>query len=99
MARLWIAYREGLRLLGHVAANVPLERAVSGLDVAPWRLFSTIPPEEVSLQQAHSVAARKRVLLEVRDEDRGELCGLPVGLFDSPYPPEECLRRLGLPET
>lgn len=96
MARLWIVYREGLRLLGHVAASVPLERGVPRLDIAPWRLFTPTAPEEVSADQVRKSRERKRVLLEVRDEDRDELCGLTVAFYESPYSPEECLRRLQL---
>lgn len=99
MARLWLTYREGLRLVGNVVANIPVQEAVPRLDVAPWRLFSLTPPDEVSLERVRSSARRKRVLLEIRDEDRAEFCGLPVGFFDSPFPLEECLRRLGVRES
>ncbi|MGH7820782.1 MAG: hypothetical protein ACREQ9_13520 [Candidatus Binatia bacterium] len=96
MARLWIVYREGLELLGCVKASVPLERAVPRLDIAPWRLFSTRPPAEVAAEQVEAHRGRKRALLEVREEDREELCGLIPGFFESPYSPHEALRRLDL---
>jgi hypothetical protein len=96
MARVWFAYREGLRLLGAPIATVPLETAVTRLDIAPWRFFATSPPEEVSADEVQRTSARKRALLEVGDEDRYELCGLERGFYESPYSPEECRRRLNL---
>lgn len=97
MATVWVAYREGLRLLGAIiASGVPLEGAVARLDIAPWRFFSIKPPEEIPAEELQRVTARKRVLLEVRDEDRYQLCGLSRGFFESPYSPEECRRRLNL---
>lgn len=96
MAKAWIVYREGLRLLGAVVSDVPLEPAVARIDIAPWRLFSSEAPEQVSLEQVHQASERKRVLLQVTAEDRYDLCGLIVGFFESPYSPDECLRRLSL---
>lgn len=96
MAKLWITYREGLRVLGAVRANVPLELSRSRLDIAPWRFFTGEQPEAVSLDQVEQVVEHKRVLLEVTAEDRYDLCGLVVGFFESPYSPRECLRRLSL---
>ena len=96
MAKLWIAYREGLRLLGAVAAEAPLEIAVARLDIAPWRFFAGNAPEPVPLEAVHAATGRKRALLEVREEDRYELCGLSSALYESPYSPEECLRRLNV---
>lgn len=96
MARLWIAYREGLRTLGALVGEVPLEPSVAKLDLAPWRLFSAGPPEKVSLERVEAAPGRKRVLLEVTPSDRYELCGLGVGVFESPYGPAECLRRLNI---
>lgn len=94
MAKVWITYREGLRLLGAVVAEVPLEPTVAQLDLAPWRLFSVEPPEAVPAQQVEEATERKRALIEVTPTDRYDLCGLVVGLFESPYSPQECLRRL-----
>ena len=96
MARVWVVYREGLRVLGAVVASVSLESAISRLDIAPWRLFTTTPPEEISADELERVPARKRVLVEVSDEDRYELCALQRGFFESPYSPEECRRRLNV---
>jgi hypothetical protein len=96
MAKLWIAYREGLRLLGSVVSEVPLEPSVAKIDIAPWRLFSATPPEKVPLEQVEAATERKRVLLEVTSDDRYELCGLGIGIFESPYGPRECLRRLNI---
>lgn len=96
MAKLWIVYREGLRLLGAVVSEVSLEPAVSRIDIAPWRLFCSEAPEQVTLELVHRASARKRVLLQVTTEDRYDLCGLLVGFFESPYSPDECLRRLSL---
>ena len=99
MAKLWVVYREGLRLLGNVVTEVSLEKSVSKLDIAPWRFFSATSPENVPPERLRSAPGRKRVLLEVREEDRGDFCGFAIGLFDSPYPPKECFRRLSLPEA
>jgi hypothetical protein len=96
MAKLWITYREGLRLLGAVVAEVPLEPTVARLDLAPWRLFSIDPPETVPVQQVEQATERKRALVEVTPTDRYDLCGLVVGFFESPYSAQECLRRLDL---
>jgi hypothetical protein len=96
MAKLWIVYREGLRLIGAVAAEVPLETAIARLDIAPWRLFTAKPPEARRLEEVRSSPERKRALLEVATQDRYDLCGLTVGFFESPYSPDECLRRLGV---
>jgi hypothetical protein len=97
MARVWITYREGLRLLGHVVASVPMERTVSRLDIATWRLFAAAAPEEVSGEQVRTSGERKRVLLEVGTEDARELTSFKVGCFyESPYSPAEALRRLGI---
>jgi len=96
MAKLWIGYREGLQLIGAVVAEVPLETSVARLDIAPWRFFSEQPPEEVSLERVQQVPTRKRVLFEVTAADRYDLCGLVAGVFESPYSPRECLRRLNL---
>lgn len=94
MARLWVAYREGLRLLGHVAGELSLEDARTKLDVAPWRIFTTSPPDVVASEQVAHTHARKRVLVEVAEADRGELSGFAAGLYDSPYSPAEALRRV-----
>lgn len=96
MAKLWITYREGLRMLGAVRAEVPLESSTSRLDIAPWRLFTTESPEAVSMEQVDHAPEHKRVLLEVTPQDRYDLCGLVVGFFESPYSAGECLRRLSL---
>jgi hypothetical protein len=96
MAKLWIAYREGLRLLGAVVAEVPLETSIARLDIAPWRFFSAKTPEAQPLEEVRSSSERKRALLEVANQDRYDLCGLAPGFFESPYSPDECLRRLGV---
>ena len=96
MAKLWLSYREGLRLLGAVVAETALEPAVSCLDIAPWRFFSSQAPESVSLEQVRAAPERKRALLEVTETDRYDLCGLVIGFYESPYSPQECLRRLGV---
>jgi hypothetical protein len=96
VAKLWLSYREGLRLLGAVVATeVSLESAAARLDIAPWRFFSSQAPESVPLEQARGAMERKRALLEVTATDRYDLCGLVVGFYDSPYSPPECMRRLG----
>jgi hypothetical protein len=94
MARLWIVYRDGLRLLGAVAAEADLARCISTLDIAPWRFFTAEQPESISLDDVRTTPGRKRALVEVGERDRYELCPLSVGFFESPYSPEECLRRL-----
>ncbi len=96
MAKLWIVYREGLRLLGAPVADVAVEAAISRLDIAPWRMFTARPPERVPLETVQASPARRRALLGVGEEDRYELCGLSVGFYDSPYSPDECMRRLNL---
>ena len=96
MAKLWLTYREGLRLLGAVVGDVPLESTAPRLDLAPWRLFTNDPPEKLPLDQVVQARERKRALVEVTTTDRYELCGLVVGFYDSPYSPQECRRRLGL---
>lgn len=96
MATVWIAHREGLRLRGAPISTVPLSTAVTKLDLAPWRLFAASPPEKVSLREVEAAVGRKRVLVEVDDGDRYDLCGLPRGWYDSPYSPAEARRRLGL---
>ncbi len=96
MAKLWIAYREGLRLLGSVVGDVALEPSIAALDIAPWRLFTATQPEPVALERLQASPHHKRALLEVSEQDRYDLCPLTVGLFESPYSPEECLRRLKL---
>jgi hypothetical protein len=96
MAKLWIVYREGLRLLGAPVTDVALETAIARLDLAPWRMFTAQPPERVPLEQLQASRERKRVLVEVGEADRYELCGLPVGFYESPYSPDECLRRLNV---
>ena len=95
--RLWVVYREGLRLLGCAIAVVPFERAITSLDLASWRLFTTETPEEVPSSEVKSVTGRKRVLVEVREHDLPDLSGYPPGCYESPYSPDEALRRLGLP--
>ena len=99
MAKLWIVYRESLRLLGAPAADVAVEAAISRLDIAPWRMFTARPPERVPLEKVQASPQRKRALLEVGEEDRYELCGLSVGFYESPYSPDECTRRLTLSLT
>jgi len=94
MAKLWICYREGFRLVGAVAAEVPLEASVARLDIAPWRFFSAEPPAEVPLERVEATPSRKRVLLEVTASDRYDLCGLLPGFFESPYSLRESLCRL-----
>jgi len=96
VANLWIVYREGLRLIGAIVGQAPLPMSIARLDIAPWRLFTTERPDLVPLEQVQQSPARKRALLEVGQEDRYELCGLTLGFFESPYSPEECLRRLHL---
>jgi hypothetical protein len=96
VARLWLTYREGLRLLGAPVAEVPLETSVARLDIAPWRVFTTESPQRVAEEQVRSAPERKRALLEVTAGDRYDLCGLVVGFYESPYSTQECLRRLGV---
>ena len=96
MAKLWITYREGLRVLGAVRAEVPLESTVARIDIAPWRLFTNEAPEAISLEQVEHASEHKRVLLEVGPQDRYDLCGLVTGFFESPFSERECLRRLDL---
>jgi hypothetical protein len=96
MAKLWIVYREGLRLLGSVVGEVALEPSIAALDIAPWRLFTATQPEPVALERLQASRHHKRALLEVSEQDRYDLCPLSVGLFESPYSPDECLRRLKL---
>lgn len=98
MARLWIVRREGLRLVGAPVAEIPLERAVPGLDLAPWRLFTREAPDSVPAAELSTGPDRKRVLVEVGEADRGDLCGLVEGFFESPFSPPEALRRLGIEE-
>jgi hypothetical protein len=95
MARIWVTYRSGLRILGRPVAEVPLEKAARKLDLAPWRLFSATAPDEVDAERLASHPGPKRVLVEVAESEREELCGFPPGFYESPYSPEECLRRLG----
>ena len=95
--RLWVVYREGLRLIGCAVAVVPFESAISRLDLAVWRLFTTEAPEETPCAEVKAAQGRKRVLVEVRDHDLPELSGYPPGCYESPYSPDEALRRLGLP--
>ncbi len=95
MARLWVAYREGLRLLGHVVADLSLEDARTKLDVAPWRIFTTSPPDVVDAERVSHARGRKRILVEVAEADRGELSAFAAGLYDSPFSPAEALRRVG----
>src|SRR5262245_15909749 len=87
MAKIWIVYREGLRLLGAVAGEADLARCVSTLDIAPWRFFTGEQPESVSLDQVRAAVSRKRALVEVVEQDRDDLCPLAVGFFESPYSP------------
>ena len=94
MAKLWIAYREGLRLLGAPIADVSLETAIARLDIALWRLFTVEPPERISIEPLQASRERKRALVEVQESDRYELCGLSVAFYESPFSPEECQRRL-----
>jgi hypothetical protein len=94
MAKLWIVYGEGLRLLGAVLGEADLGHCVSTLDIAPWRWFTVAQPESASLDQVRASPHRKRALVEVTEKDRYDLCILPVGFFESPYSPDECLRRL-----
>jgi hypothetical protein len=94
MAKLWIVYREALRLLGAPLKDIPLDTAIARLDIAPWRLFTGTTPDAVPTEQVDLTTERKRALLEVREEDRYDLCGLSIGFYESPYSPQECLRRL-----
>jgi len=94
VAKLWIAFREGLRVLGAPVADVALETAVSRLDVAPWLLFTQQAPERVPLEQVRGSREGARALVEVQESDRYELCGLSVAFYESPFSPEECQRRL-----
>jgi hypothetical protein len=96
MAKLWIAYREGLRVLGAVVGEVALEPAMAALDIAPWRLFSATQPEPISVERLQASRHHKRALLEVSEQDRYDLCPLRVGFFESPYSPDECVRRVKL---
>lgn len=96
MAKVWIVYRQGLRVMGAALSDVALEPTISRIDIAPWRLFCVEAPEQVPLEQVHRASRRKRVLVQVTAQDRYDLCGLTVGFFESPYAPDECIRRLGL---
>jgi hypothetical protein len=96
VAKLWLTYREGLRLLGAPVGDVALEPAVARLDIAPWRFYSAVAPETRPLDEVRGARERKRLLLEVVPTDRYELCGLTVGFYESPYSLQECSRRLGL---
>jgi hypothetical protein len=95
LAPLWLAHREGLVLHGAVVAEVPLGQAIAKLDLAPWRLFTTAPPVQVPVEEVGRFPGRKRALVEIREQDRGELFGLSAGFYESPYSLQECLRRVG----
>lgn len=96
MARLWQAYRDGLRLLGVPAGDVSADLALSKLDIAPWRFFASAPPETTSREELLSVRTRQRVLLELRASDLDELSGYAPGLYESPFSIDVVLRRMGL---
>lgn len=98
MARVWIVVRDGFRLLGTVKGDVSLEVAITRLDLAPWRLFSKEPPELVSPGRVENGGEHRRVLVEVFEDERPDFSAYEGGCFyESPFSPQECLRRLELP--
>ena len=88
MAKLWIVYREGLRLIGAVAAEVPLETAIARLDIAPWRLFTAKPPEARRLEEVSDGKRHAAIVRFVQVPKRsGPACGLDdpaTGPWDQP---------------
>ena len=99
MARVWLVRRRGGLWVapgGAPAFELPFAELIFPLDIATHRRVSDDPPVPVHDEPAVSPAALEKALIEVEPRDLATLTfsGYHPGIYDSPYSPQEVVRRL-----
>ena len=101
MAKVWFVRRRGTQWIapgGAPVVQAPLADLIFKLDLGPQRWLARERPQPVAEAPREDPGALTKVMIETAPDD---LAGLPfttykVGCYDSPYPPREAMRRLGL---
>jgi hypothetical protein len=101
MATVWFVRRRGAQWVapgGVPAGERPLAELIFPLDIGTHRRVTDEAVLRDPALPSEAPASLQRVFVEVTDQD---LIGQPFsgyarGLYDSPYPPSEAARRLGL---
>ncbi|HVN87000.1 MAG TPA: hypothetical protein VMW17_19390 [Candidatus Binatia bacterium] len=101
MAKVWFVRRNGAEWVapgGVPACQVPLSDLTFKLDLGPQRWLSSECPMWARELPQEEWSRLSKVLVET---DASDLSGkvattYRVGFYDSPYPPVEAARRLGL---
>jgi hypothetical protein len=99
MARVWLVRRRGGQWVapgGAPAFELPLAELIFPLDIGTHRRVAHDPPVAAQDLPAAPASALEKVLIEVepRDLDALEFTGYVPGVYDSPYSPQEVVRRL-----
>lgn len=99
MARVWLVRRRGGQWVapgGAPRLELPLAELIFPLDIGTHRRVADDPPVPLADLPAEPPSALEKVLIEVepRDLDALEFSGYSPGIYDSPYSPQEAVRRL-----
>ena len=101
MAKVWFVRRRGAEWIvpgGVPAHEAPFAEVIFKLDVAPQRWLSWERPALASELPREAPDRLNKVMIETTTEDLAgqDFTTYKVGFYDSPYPPIEAARRLGL---
>jgi hypothetical protein len=101
MAKVWFVRRNGAEWVAPGGAPVyqaPLDDLIFKLDLGPQRWLSHERPSPTPELPREDPQSLTKVMIETGPGDvAGQtLTAYKVGFYDSPYPPGEVARRLGL---
>jgi hypothetical protein len=101
MAKVWFVRRRGAEWVapgGTPACEAPLADLVFKLDIAPQRWLPEDRPQPATELPREAPDRLTKIIVETGPTDlSGQECTTyRVGFYDSPYPPAEGARRLGL---
>ena len=99
MARVWLVRRRGGQWVapgGTPAFELPLAELIFPLDIGTHRRVTDDPPIPARDVPAEPPAVLQKVFVEVEPKDLAalEFTGYSPGVYDSPYSPQEAVRRL-----
>ncbi len=101
MAKVWFVRRRGAEWIapgGAPVCQAPLAELIFKLDLGPQRWLSHERPAPAAELPREEPQSLTKVMIETGVDDlAGQmLTTYRVGFYDSPYPPSEVSRRLGL---
>jgi hypothetical protein len=99
MARVWLVHRRGAQWVapgGAPAYEQPFAELIFPLDIGTHRRVSDDPPIPAPDEPPLPPEKLQKALIEVepRDLTALEFSGYGAGFYDSPYSPQEVVRRL-----